>query len=530
MERRKKCASIPALGSAFTYWNGRASSAWAAPTEDGFAWALKNGYDACLEMDADLSHDPADIPRLLEALEKGADAAIASRYLDGVRVINWPQDRLFLEPGRSRVCPDADGIAPDGCDQRLQGPARRGATKSRLEKFTAEGYGFQIELHYFLWKSGARLVEVPIVFTERREGNTKMTTGIAAEALRPRHPPGPHWKMITDKHTWHKADWITALVAALISFAVYAWTAAPNVTLLDSGEFIVAAQHFGVPHPTGYPVWTFLTWLFLLLPLGNAAWEVAIFSGVRAAAAVGLCAALLSNIQTWVFGDLLQGRLRRIPQLVALSFALMLAFSESMWSQAVIAEVYALHALLIGLFLVACYSWVRKPGKDSSDAARVLPPDAFVQQPPIDDGAGAVALSAHPPASAPAFSGLVLCGNADDPAGLPGFCHPVQGTRGTEDVHSPLLLRGGGFRGLCLAAPFPHPMETGRVSARGGCGRPAAAYLHAAGLGHESTDELGLRAGTGRLFLLINRSQYPDALTDVTVRSLGKLMGVNKPD
>ena len=164
---------------------------------------------------------------------------------------------------------------------------------------------------------------------------------------------------------WQKADWITALVAAVISFAVYAWSAAPNVTLLDSGEFLVAAQHFGVPHPTGYPLWTLLAWIFQLLPLGNAAWEIALFSGLCAALAVGLCAALLSNIQTWCFEKELTGRKKWLPQIVALAFSLMLAFSQSMWSQAVIAEVYALHALLVAVFLMLCYMWVRRPAKDS---------------------------------------------------------------------------------------------------------------------------------------------------------------------
>lgn len=164
---------------------------------------------------------------------------------------------------------------------------------------------------------------------------------------------------------WQTSDWITALIAAGISLAVYIWSAAPNVTLLDSGEFVVAAQHFGVPHPTGYPLWTLLTWLFLLLPLGNAAWEVAIFSGVCASLAVGLCAALLSSLQRWCFDGVLSPRQKWLLQFVSLAFALMLAFSQSMWSQAVIAEVYALHALLVAVFLVLCYAWVRNPAKDS---------------------------------------------------------------------------------------------------------------------------------------------------------------------
>ena len=81
---------------------------------------------------------------------------------------------------------------------------------------------------------------------------------------------------------WRKDDWIVAAVEAAISFAVYVWSAAPNVTLLDSGEMIVAAQQFGVPHPPGYPLWTLLNWLLLFLPLGNAAHKVALFSGVCA--------------------------------------------------------------------------------------------------------------------------------------------------------------------------------------------------------------------------------------------------------
>jgi len=171
--------------------------------------------------------------------------------------------------------------------------------------------------------------------------------------------------MKTAPRIWQKADWITALLAAAISFAVYAWSAAPNVTLLDSGEFLVAAQHFGVPHPTGYPLWTLLAWIFQLLPLGNAAWEIALFSGVCAALAVGLCAALLSSIQTWCFEKELTGGKKWLPQIVSLAFSLMLAFSQSMWSQAVIAEVYALHALLVVVFLMLCYMWVRRPAKDS---------------------------------------------------------------------------------------------------------------------------------------------------------------------
>jgi dolichol-phosphate mannosyltransferase len=151
---------------------------------EGFRWALARDFDACLEMDADLSHDPADIPRLLQALSDGADAVIGSRYLDGVRVMNWPQDRLFLSLGASKFVRFATGLPLTDATSGFKAIRSSALRTLDWSLFKAQGYGFQVELHYFLWKCGARLVEIPIVFTERREGSTKMTTRIAAEALR----------------------------------------------------------------------------------------------------------------------------------------------------------------------------------------------------------------------------------------------------------------------------------------------------------------------------------------------------------
>lgn len=157
-----------------------------------------------------------------------------------------------------------------------------------------------------------------------------------------------------------RADLLAGLFTGLLSFAVYAWTAAPNVTLLDSGEFVLAAQHFGVPHPTGYPLWTLLAWIFQLLPLGNAAWEINLFSGVCAGLAVGLTTTLVSSSLRWLMGEALE-RWRGLTPILSVTCGLLFAFSFSMWSQATIAEVYALHALMIGLYLVALYLWLRRP-------------------------------------------------------------------------------------------------------------------------------------------------------------------------
>ena len=159
---------------------------------------------------------------------------------------------------------------------------------------------------------------------------------------------------------WEGADGWAASISAVLAGAVYFWTAAPNVTLLDSGEFLVAAQHLGVPHPTGYPLWTLLAWIFQLLPLGNAAWEINLFSGVCGAAATGLAASLFSSSTRWMLGERIT-RWRGLNFMASVSVALLFAFSASMWSQAVIAEVYTLHALLIGMFLASLYAWLRRP-------------------------------------------------------------------------------------------------------------------------------------------------------------------------
>lgn len=156
---------------------------------------------------------------------------------------------------------------------------------------------------------------------------------------------------------FQRQDWIAAAIVTLGAFAVYAWTAAPGVTMLDSGEFLTAAVHFGVPHPTGYPLWTLLAWLWQLLPLGHPAWEIALFSGVLGALATGLLCALGSSVLRWNFPEL-PGRVRHLAAIVVSGC---FALSEPVWSQAVIAEVYTLHAFLSGCFLLALYSFIRKP-------------------------------------------------------------------------------------------------------------------------------------------------------------------------
>lgn len=151
---------------------------------DGFAWAAAHGFDVCIEMDADLSHDPADIPRLLATLDAGADAVIGSRYLEGLRVVNWAEHRLLLSAVATQYVRLMTGLPLTDATSGFKALRRAALEKMDWRGIRAEGYGFQVELHYALWKAGARLAEVPITFTERAEGRTKMTLGIAWEAMR----------------------------------------------------------------------------------------------------------------------------------------------------------------------------------------------------------------------------------------------------------------------------------------------------------------------------------------------------------
>ncbi|MFM8720674.1 MAG: glycosyltransferase, partial [Chthoniobacterales bacterium] len=148
----------------------------------GFQWALKNGYEAAVEMDADLSHDPADIPKLLEKLEKGAHIAVGSRYLGGISVLNWPQSRLFISTFGGfyvRTLTALPMSDPTSGFKAIRADVLRDLD---WDKVQAEGYAFQIELHHTAWKQGYTIKEVPIVFTERREGDSKMSTAISLEA------------------------------------------------------------------------------------------------------------------------------------------------------------------------------------------------------------------------------------------------------------------------------------------------------------------------------------------------------------
>lgn len=148
----------------------------------GFKWALERGYEFIFEMDADFSHNPADLPRILEAAQT-ADLALGSRYVGGIRVINWPLSRLILSEGAAMYVRLITGMPFSDPTGGFKCFRRAVLETIPLDRITSNGYSFQIEMTHTTWMLGFRIVEVPIVFEERRSGQSKMSSRIVREAL-----------------------------------------------------------------------------------------------------------------------------------------------------------------------------------------------------------------------------------------------------------------------------------------------------------------------------------------------------------
>lgn len=150
----------------------------------GFRWALERGYEYIFEMDADFSHNPADLSRLYEACKyKGADLAVGSRYIRGGGVVNWPKDRIALSKGASLYTrlitwmPIKDPTAGFMCYRKEV------LETINLDKIPFVGYAFQIAMKFTAWKLGFKVKEVPIIFPDRTQGVSKMNKGIVKEGI-----------------------------------------------------------------------------------------------------------------------------------------------------------------------------------------------------------------------------------------------------------------------------------------------------------------------------------------------------------
>lgn len=149
----------------------------------GFRWGLEQGYDYLAEMDCDFSHNPDDLVRLFGEAEAGADVVIGSRYVEGVNVVNWPMSRLMISYFGSKYVRLVTGMPVHDTTAGFVCYARRALEQIDLDAVRMKGYGFQIEMKYTAWRLGLKIKELSIIFTERREGASKMSGGIVREAL-----------------------------------------------------------------------------------------------------------------------------------------------------------------------------------------------------------------------------------------------------------------------------------------------------------------------------------------------------------
>jgi tetratricopeptide (TPR) repeat protein len=169
---------------------------------------------------------------------------------------------------------------------------------------------------------------------------------------------------------FRRLDWIAGFLTALISFGVYLYTLAPDVTLEDSGELAVGSMYAGVPHPPGYPMWTIYSWVFTkILPFSNIAWRVAVSSAFAAALSCGIIAMMVSRGSMLMlegmaqFRDLAERHRQSICLIAGISSGLVLGFNGFMWSQAVIVEVYTLGILTFAMTLIFMMRWFFMPDK-----------------------------------------------------------------------------------------------------------------------------------------------------------------------
>jgi len=149
---------------------------------DGFAWALEKGYEFVFEMDGDFSHDPEDIAKFLKAATD-ADLVLGSRYCNGIRVINWPLSRLMLSMFAGMYVRIITGMPFSDPTGGFKCFRRRALESIDLHEVRSNGYSFQIELTHKIWRQGLRVTEVPIIFTDRFVGTSKMSRHIVYEAV-----------------------------------------------------------------------------------------------------------------------------------------------------------------------------------------------------------------------------------------------------------------------------------------------------------------------------------------------------------
>ncbi len=311
------------------------------PSKQGLASAYQAGMANVIEnnlaeyiitMDADHSHDPKQLPRLISAVGDN-DLVIGSRYVTGGGVSNWSAWRQALSRGANNYAKVLSGLTVTDLTSGFV-LYKTEFLKNHTRSINADGYAYQIQMKQELINSGAKWTEVPIDFHERREGQSKLSFNIVWEGIWQ-----TFWRFLV--RTWRSPENKIAAGLFLLAVIFYGFTAPRTIFFGDNPEFITAAKVLGVPHPPGFPLYVLLTHLFSLIPFGSLAWRVNFFSGVCAAAVLVLFFKLLLKLLPK----------QKLSLAIALFTTVLLSVSSMYWYQAIVGKTYALNALFVFILI-----------------------------------------------------------------------------------------------------------------------------------------------------------------------------------
>lgn len=294
-------------------------------------------------MDADFSHPPESLPQLIAALQDN-DVAIGSRYVPGGNISNWKFLRRLLSRCSNIYARLLTGLGVKDATAGLVAYKTESLKNIDLDSIKSDGYAFQIELKYRLAQTRARFYELPIVFKERANGKSKLNRTIIIEAA-----------LLPFRFLLRDSAFRSLLFVFFTSLIAYILTLPRTIFVNDNAEFITAASVLGIPHPSGYPLYVLLSWMFAHLSFGNLVFSVNLFSSV--------CASLSLVVLTLIIRQA-TGDTSKYGAWYASLCALILGFIPSFWFQAIVAKVYTLNLFLILLLAYVTIAYIRTK-KDS---------------------------------------------------------------------------------------------------------------------------------------------------------------------
>ncbi len=328
-------------------------SGFASAHLDGIKYALKSGALQVFTMDADLSHDPSKLAQMIEKLKEN-DLVIGSRYVPGGNTVNWSVWRKILSRFANFYGRCLTGMEINDVTSGMIGYNSSLLNRLDLDSIKSQGYAYLMEIKNLCWKLNPKISEVPISFIERTQGQSKISNEIIWEGI------SFPIKILLQRYRQLEPKLLLGTILFILTLGIYSATLPHTIFLGDSPEFITVGSTLGIPHPSGYSAYVILAYLFTFLPFGTLAFKVSFFSAISASIGLVFFYLLLAGIAKKLKPNL---SLLTIYG-VSFSAALILAFSEIFWSQAIMAKAYmsAFALIMCVMYLLFRYLEIPKNG------------------------------------------------------------------------------------------------------------------------------------------------------------------------